>query len=68
MKIGHKLYFMSVKLRKMQLIYPIFFLFFFTSPYSAIQRSVFYIYEKYYSYVTQPREIGRRTLVFWFLS
>ena len=25
MKIGYKLYFMSEKLRKMQLIYPIFF-------------------------------------------
>ena len=39
MKIGYKLYFMSEKLRKMQLIYPIFFLFFFISPYSRLCHS-----------------------------
>ena len=56
MKIGYKLYFMSEKLRKMQLIYPIFFLFFSHHPILdfGTQRSVFYIYEKYYSYVAHP--------------
>ena len=45
MKIGYKLYFMSEKLRKMQLIYPIFFLFFSHHPILdfATQRSVFYL-------------------------
>ena len=36
MKIGYKLYFMSEKLRKMQIIYPIFL---FISPYSRLCHS-----------------------------
>ena len=43
MKIGYKLYFMSEKLRKMQLIYPIFFFSYHPILDLATQRSVFYL-------------------------
>ena len=51
----------------MQLMYPIsFFLFFFS--YHPILGDQSFIYARYYSYVAQPRQIGRRTPRFWFLS
>ena len=67
MKIGYKLYFMSEKLRKMQLIYPISFFSFFFS-YHPILADQSFIYAKYYSYVAHPWQLGWRTPVFWFLS
>ena len=63
MKIGYKRYFMSEKLRKIQVIYPFFF-----SYYRILLplRDQSFIDAKYYSSVAQPRQIGRLSPVFWF--
>ena len=61
MKIGYKLYFMSEKLRKMQLCIQCLFSFFLFFSYHPILGDQSFIYAKYYSYVAQPRQIGRRT-------